>query len=83
VGVPVIALPFTDNPGGNPVAVHVYGAVPPVAVSAALYVALTLPVGSDVFVMVTFGAVMTTVSGCAVLAVCAGLELSFTVRVTE
>ena len=36
VGVPVMDWPVTLNPAGNPVAVHAYGAVPPLAVSAAV-----------------------------------------------
>ena len=59
VGVPVIALPFTDKPGGSPLAVHVYGAVPPVSVSAAVYPAFTVPEGSgDVFVTLNIGGTM-------------------------
>ena len=83
VGVPEIPLPFTDNPGGSPVALHVYGEVPPLAVSAALYPAPIVPEGSDVFVTVRAAALMTSVSGCAVAALCTGLELSFSVRLTE
>ena len=51
VGVPEMAPPVTVNPGGNPVAVQVYGVVPPVAESGALYPTPTVPAVSDAVVM--------------------------------
>jgi hypothetical protein len=49
VGVPLIAPveAFRDRPRGNPVADHVYGALPPVAATMALYGVLTTPFASD------------------------------------
>jgi hypothetical protein len=60
VGVPDIEPLVTVDPGGNPVAVQVYGVVPPVAESGALYPTPTVPAGSDVVVM-TSGGVATLV----------------------
>jgi hypothetical protein len=53
VGVPVIDPPgLIVSPGGNPVAVNVYGWVPPLAFTVAEYAVPTVPVVSDVVVMV-------------------------------
>jgi hypothetical protein len=49
VGLPEI-VPDAEsiaNPAGNPVAVQVYGVVPPVAATGALYETPTMPPGSD------------------------------------
>jgi len=54
-GVPDIEPLVTVNPGGNPVAVQVYGVVPPVAESGALYTVPTEPGSSDVVVMTSGG----------------------------
>jgi hypothetical protein len=48
VGVPVIVEPLTLNPAGRPVALKMYGAVPPLAVSVAEYATPTVPALSDV-----------------------------------
>jgi hypothetical protein len=54
VGVPLITPVelFRLRPPGKPVALHVYGVLPPVAAKVALYRAVTVPLGSDVVVMV-------------------------------
>lgn len=54
-GVPVIWLPATLRLEGRPVAVNVYGPVPPVAAKLAAYAAPTTPFGSDVVVTVSLG----------------------------
>lgn len=43
VGVPAIELPLTAKPAGSPVAVQVYGAVPPEAASGWTYATPTVP----------------------------------------
>jgi hypothetical protein len=53
-GVPVIApvALLIDKPLGRPVALYVYGVVPPDAATALLYAAPTLPPAREVVVMV-------------------------------
>lgn len=54
VGIPVIwPVALRERPAGSPVAVNVYGVVPPVAVTAALYAAFTAPFGRVVVEITT------------------------------
>ena len=62
-GVPVIWLPFTLKVEGRPVAENVYGPVPPVAASGAVYGLPTVPFGSgEPVVTVTGGALIVRLS---------------------
>ena len=82
VGVPVIA-PLAASmlrPAGRPVADQVYGVVPPVAATVALYAAPTTPPGSDVVVM--DGGAMMVIDRLAVAVKCVGLVESVTVTAT-
>ena len=85
VGVPVIAPvdAFSVNPAGRlpPVTVHVYGEVPPLTASEALYAVPTVPAGSDVVVMLSADA--TIVSVTVTDFACAGALESVTVNVTR
>lgn len=65
------------RPLGRPVADHVYGVVPPVALRVALYAVPALPPGNDVVVMLS-GA-MIVIARLAVAVKCAGLVESVTV----
>src|SRR5579883_801173 len=60
VGVPVMAPVegLIESPPGRPVADQVYGGVPPVAASVALYGWPAVPVGSSVVVIVMGGGAM-------------------------
>ena len=84
VGVPVMApvAVFSDRPAGNVplVSDHVYGVVPPDAVSVAEYAVPTLPFGNDVVVIVSVAGVVVSVS--AAVALCAGLLESVTLKVS-
>lgn len=73
-GVPVIFDPLTPSPAGSPVvADHVYGGVPPVALSAWEYATPTVPFASEDVPMTSAGA---TVSVRALLAVAFVLSLT-------
>ncbi len=79
VGAPVIA-PLEASmlrPAGRPVADHVYGVVPPVAATVALYAVPTTPPGNDVVVM--DGGAMIVIERLAVAVRCVGLVESVTV----
>lgn len=78
----MIWLPETIKPFGNPVAEKVYGAMPPVAASKAVYAAPTMPEGSEVVVMVSVGGGWTMESGSVACALALGVALSVTVMVT-
>ncbi len=70
VGVPLI-LPVDASiasPDGNPVADHVYGVAPPLALTVALYAAPTLPSGRDVVVIVSGPDTVTVAVASAMLA---------------
>ncbi len=73
------------SPGGNPLALHAYGVVPPVAVSVALYAVPCVAGGKDVVVMEIGppppAALTVILSGIAAV-VAGGVELStaFTVK---
>lgn len=79
VGVPLITPldALMLNPAGSPVADHVYGVVPPVAATVALYAAPALPPGNDAVVMV--GGAMIVIARLAVAVRCVGLVESVTV----
>ncbi len=82
VGFPLMA-PLAASivrPAGRPVADHVYGVVPPLALTVALYAPPTTPPGSDVVVM--FGGAMTVNIRFAVAVRCDGLLESVTVMAT-
>jgi hypothetical protein len=68
------------RPAGKPVADHVYGVVPPVALTGALYAAPATPDGNDVVVMV--GGATTVSERFAVAVRCVGLVESVTVIAT-
>ena len=82
VGVPVIVpvLPFSERPVGSVplVIVHVYGEVPPVAASVALYAIPTCPFGKLLVVIVRPEALMVRLR--FTLWLCAGLLESVTVN---
>jgi hypothetical protein len=82
VGVPPIAPvdAFSVRPAGSPVAVHVYGALPPLATRVAPYAVFTAPLGRDVVVMATAGAIVNVKFLVAVR--CVGLVESVTVTAT-
>src|SRR5450759_3118184 len=61
VGVPEIA-PAADmlSPAGSPLALKVYGAVPPDATKLAAYAVPTVPLGADAVVMIRGAGAMVT-----------------------
>src|ERR1017187_3074061 len=70
-GVPTIwPAAFIPKPDGRPDAAHVYGAVPPVAVTWALYGTPAMPPGSEVVAIDKFNATIVMVR--ILVAVCAG-----------
>jgi hypothetical protein len=77
---PVVALML--KPVGNPVCVHVYGAVPPDAMIVLLYAAPTCPVGSGEAVVIASGAVIVSVNDFCVVWWLGAVE-SVTVTFTE
>ena len=80
--VPLIA-PLAGSmlrPEGRPVADHVYGVVPPVAATVALYATPATPEGNDAVVMV--GGATTVSDRLAVAVRCVGLVESVTVMAT-
>ena len=79
VGVPDIVLPARLSPvGSDPLVTnHVYGGVPPVALSPCEYAAPTVPDGKDVVVMTGGGS---TVSDSALVAIPPPLSVNCTVK---
>ena len=80
VGVPDIVAPLRLNPAGSdPLAIdHVYGAVPPLAVSVAAYAVPTVPLSSAVVVI--FSVAGFTVIERSAVAVTDALSVAFTVK---
>ena len=88
VGVPVMApvAAFSESPAGSaPMAIdHVYGNVPPVAASAALYAFPAWPLGSNEVVIESTPAPEDEMKRVSVaVLVCAGLLESVTVKPTD
>src|SRR5437588_727690 len=84
VGVPLITpvLALIDRPAGRPAAEYVYGAVPPLAVSDAVYETPTTPVGSGALVIVSPVGLIVIVSPVVDAVRCVGLVESVAVMVT-
>jgi len=78
VGVPLITpvLLFIVNPAGKPVADHIYGVVPPVAATVALYRTFATPAGREMLVIASLGLI---VMERLAIALCWGVPASFTV----
>lgn len=83
VGVPLIIPAARLNPGGSdPLATdHVYGGLPPVALTACEYAVPAVPAGNEDVVIVKAGALM--VSDSAALADAEALSVTLTVKLDE